>query len=123
MYCVVSSATSVEALTTGRLVIVGAATDPLEVPALNPPLTEASAVNYAEWRARLADALVLGSVAARSDLRIRRTGKQIEFILNGQPAAYTKAVTSEEAPFYFGAILDNGMQCEISAIEVTQPTQ
>ncbi len=41
----------------------------LEVPALNPPLTEASGVNYAEWRARLADALVLGSVAARPDGR------------------------------------------------------
>jgi len=41
----------------------------LEVPALAPPLTEASAVNYAEWRARLADALVLGSVAARPDGR------------------------------------------------------
>ena len=41
----------------------------LELPALNPPLTEASGVNYAEWRARLADALVLGSVAARPDGR------------------------------------------------------
>jgi TolB protein len=41
----------------------------LEVPVLNPPLTEASGVNYAEWRARLADALVLGSVAARPDGR------------------------------------------------------
>ena len=41
----------------------------LEVPALNPPLTEASSVNYAEWRSRLADALVLGSVAARPDGR------------------------------------------------------
>jgi TolB protein len=41
----------------------------LEVPVLNPPLTEAAAVNYAEWRSRLADALVLGSVAARPDGR------------------------------------------------------
>ena len=41
----------------------------LELPSLNPPLTEASAVNYAEWRARLADALVLGSLAARPDGR------------------------------------------------------
>ena len=41
----------------------------LEVPVLNPPPTESSAVNYAEWRARLADALVLGSVAARPDGR------------------------------------------------------
>jgi TolB protein len=41
----------------------------LEVPPLNPPPTEASAVNFAEWRSRLADALVLGSVAARADGR------------------------------------------------------
>ena len=41
----------------------------LEVPAFNPPLTETSGVNHAEWRSRLADALVLGSVAARPDGR------------------------------------------------------
>ncbi len=39
----------------------------VEVPALQPHPTEASSVNYAEWRARLADALVVGSVAARPD--------------------------------------------------------
>ncbi len=42
---------------------------PLEIPALNPQPTEASEVSYAEWRSRLADALVLGSVAARPDGR------------------------------------------------------
>jgi len=41
----------------------------LEVPVANPPLTEAAGVNYAEWRTRQADALVLGSVAARPDGR------------------------------------------------------
>jgi TolB protein len=41
----------------------------IEVPTLNPPPTEASSVNFAEWRARQADALVLGSVAARPDGR------------------------------------------------------
>src|SRR3970040_989074 len=41
----------------------------LEVPRLVPQPTEASSVNYAEWRSRLADALVLGSVAARPDGR------------------------------------------------------
>ncbi len=41
----------------------------LEVPPLIPHPTEASPVNYAEWRSRLADALVLGSVAARPDGR------------------------------------------------------
>ncbi len=41
----------------------------LEVPPLSPHPTEAAKVNYAEWRSRLADALVLGSVAARPDGR------------------------------------------------------
>jgi TolB protein len=41
----------------------------VEVPALVPAPTEASQVNYAEWKSRLADALVLGSVAARPDGR------------------------------------------------------
>ena len=41
----------------------------LEVPPLAPHPTEAARVNYAEWRSRLADALVLGSVAARPDGR------------------------------------------------------
>src|SRR5262245_44351388 len=35
----------------------------LEVPTLGAPLTEASPVNYPEWRARLADGLVVGSLA------------------------------------------------------------
>jgi len=41
----------------------------IEVPPLVPAPTEASSVNYPEWRSRLADALVLGSVAARPDGR------------------------------------------------------
>lgn len=41
----------------------------LELPPLIPHPTEASNVNYPEWRSRLADALVLGSVAARPDGR------------------------------------------------------
>jgi TolB protein len=41
----------------------------LELPPLSPPPTESSPVNYPEWRSRLADALVLGSVAQRSDGR------------------------------------------------------
>jgi TolB protein len=41
----------------------------LELPPINPPLTEAASVNYAEWRSRLADALLLGSVVARPDGR------------------------------------------------------
>jgi len=41
----------------------------LELPPLNPTPTEASTVNYSEWRARLADALVVGSVSSRPDGR------------------------------------------------------
>jgi TolB protein len=41
----------------------------LEVPPLSPHPTEATPVNYNEWKSRLADALVLGSVATRPDGR------------------------------------------------------
>jgi TolB protein len=41
----------------------------LEVPPLSPHPTDASSVDYAEWRARLADAVVFGSVASRPDGR------------------------------------------------------
>src|SRR6185503_14043472 len=41
----------------------------IEVPAANPPLTDSSNVNFTEWRSRLADSLVLGSVAQRTDGR------------------------------------------------------
>src|SRR5258708_3802848 len=37
----------------------------LEVPPLLPAPTEATLMNYAEWRSRLADAVVLGSVVPR----------------------------------------------------------
>ena len=41
----------------------------LEVPPILPAPTEASTVSFPEWRSRLADALVLGSVAALPDGR------------------------------------------------------
>ncbi|OGA21208.1 MAG: Tol-Pal system beta propeller repeat protein TolB [Betaproteobacteria bacterium RIFCSPLOWO2_02_FULL_67_19] len=41
----------------------------IEVPPIVPPPTEATDVQYTDWRARLADALVLGSVARRPDGR------------------------------------------------------
>jgi hypothetical protein len=61
------------------------------------------------------------TVEKRGELRIRRTGKKVEFTLNGKPATYAKALTSEETPFYFGVILDDGMQCELSSIQIVQP--
>ncbi len=41
----------------------------LELPPIIPAPTEASSINYSEWRARLADARVVGSVATRADGR------------------------------------------------------
>jgi TolB protein len=41
----------------------------LEIPPLSPHPTEKSPVNFGEWRSRLADALVLGSVVPRPDGR------------------------------------------------------
>lgn len=41
----------------------------LEIPRLVPQPTEATPVNYPEWRSRLADAVVFGSVSARPDGR------------------------------------------------------
>ena len=41
----------------------------LELPPLNPAPTESTSVNYSEWRSRLADALVVGSVSSRPDGR------------------------------------------------------
>jgi TolB protein len=41
----------------------------LELPPLNPTPTEATSVHYPEWRSRLADALVVGSVSSRPDGR------------------------------------------------------
>lgn len=41
----------------------------LEVPPLSPPPTENSPVNYGEWRSRLADAVVVGSVGTAADGR------------------------------------------------------
>src|SRR3954470_10349057 len=41
----------------------------LELPPLNPEPNESSNINYPEWRARLADALLVGSAQARPDGR------------------------------------------------------
>jgi TolB protein len=69
----------------------------LEVPAPNPPLTEASAVNYPEWRARLADALVLGSVAARPDGRFEVRFKLFDTVKGADLSGVAYTMSREQA--------------------------
>jgi TolB protein len=69
----------------------------LEVPALNPPLTEASTVNFPEWRARLADALVLGSVAARPDGRFEVRFKLFDAVKGADLSGVAYTLSREQA--------------------------
>jgi TolB protein len=69
----------------------------LEIPALNPPLTEASAVNYPEWRTRLADALVLGSVAARPDGRFEVRFKLFDTVKGADLSGVAYTLSREQA--------------------------
>jgi TolB protein len=69
----------------------------LEVPALNPPLTEVSPVNYAEWKSRLADALVLGSVAARSDGRFEVRFKLFDTVKGADLSGVAYTLSREQA--------------------------
>jgi TolB protein len=69
----------------------------LELPALNPPLTESSGVNYAEWRARLADALVQGSVAARPDGRFEVRFKLFDTVKGADLSGVAYTMSREQA--------------------------
>jgi TolB protein len=69
----------------------------LEVPPLNPPLTEASPVNYAEWKSRLADALVLGSVAARPDGRFEVRFKLFDTVKGADLSGVAYTLSPEQA--------------------------
>jgi TolB protein len=71
----------------------------LELPPLSPAPTESSAVNFAEWRSRLADALVVGSVAARPDGRFEVRFKLFDVVRGADLSgvAYTLARTQARA--------------------------
>ena len=69
----------------------------LEVPVSNPPLTEASAVNFPEWRTRLADALVLGSVAARPDGRFEVRFKLFDTVKGADLSGVAYTLSREQA--------------------------
>ena len=69
----------------------------VEVPAASPPLTEASSVNYADWRARQADALVLGSVAARPDGRMEVRFKLFDTVKGADLSGVAYTMTPQQA--------------------------
>lgn len=68
----------------------------VEVPASG-TLTEASNVNYAEWRARQADALVLGSVAARADGRFEVRFKLFDTVKSADLSGIAYTLPREQA--------------------------
>ena len=70
---------------------------PLEVPAANPPLTEVSGVNYAEWRTRQADALVMGSVAARPDGRFEVRFKLFDTVKGADLSGVAYTMSRQQA--------------------------
>jgi TolB protein len=69
----------------------------LEVPPLSPQPTEASPVNYAEWRSRLADAVVLGSVASRPDGRFEVRFKLFDTVKGADLSGVAYTLTREQA--------------------------
>jgi TolB protein len=69
----------------------------LELPPLVPELTDASPVSYPEWRARLADALVLGSVAARPDGRFEVRFRLYDVVKQAQLGGIAYTLTREQA--------------------------
>ncbi len=69
----------------------------LEIPTLTPPPTEASLVNYAEWRARLADALALGSVAARPDGRFEVRFKLFDTVKGADLSGVAYTLSRDQA--------------------------
>ena len=69
----------------------------LELPPLSPAPTEASTVNYSEWRSRLADALVLGSVAARPDGRFEVRFRLFDVVKQAERGGIAYTLTKEQA--------------------------
>jgi TolB protein len=69
----------------------------LELPPLSPAPTEASSVNYSEWRSRLADALVLGSVAARPDGRFEVRFRLFDVVKQAERGGIAYTLTKQQA--------------------------
>ena len=69
----------------------------IETPVMQPHPTEASNVDYAEWRARLADALVLGSVATRPDGKFEVRFRLFDVVKQGPLGGVAYTLTREQS--------------------------
>jgi TolB protein len=69
----------------------------LELPPLSPEPNDATTVNYPEWRARLADALVLGSVAARPDGRFEVRFRLYDIVKQAPLGGIAYTLTKDQA--------------------------
>jgi TolB protein len=69
----------------------------IEVPPLSPHPTEASSLNYGDWRARLADAVVVGSVAARTDGRFEVRFRLYDVVKQASLGGIAYTLTKEQA--------------------------
>jgi TolB protein len=69
----------------------------LEVPPLSPHPNENSPVNYGEWRSRLADALVVGSVAQNADGRFEARFRVYDVVKQAPLGAIAYVFTKENA--------------------------
>jgi TolB protein len=69
----------------------------IEVPQIAPQLTEASSVDFAEWRSRLADALVLGSVVQRPDGRFEARFRLYDVVKQAPLGGIAYTLTREQA--------------------------
>jgi TolB protein len=69
----------------------------LEVPPLSPHPNENSPVNYGEWRSRLADAVVLGSVAPSADGRFEVRFRVYDIVKQAPLGAIAYLFTKDNA--------------------------
>ena len=69
----------------------------LEVPPLNPAPTDATPISYPEWRARLADAVVMGSVSSRPDGRFEVRFRLYDVVKQAALGGIAYTLTREQA--------------------------
>jgi TolB protein len=69
----------------------------LEMPPLSPLPTEATPINYPEWRSRLADAAVFGSVASRPDGRFEVRFRLFDVVKQVPLGGIAYTLTREQA--------------------------